>query len=61
MSKRTKLGVILLVISIVLLICLGVAMGFYKQILLTGFDPLALFVFIGFICFGGLTKGCSLL
>ena len=55
--KKIILGVILLVISIISLICLGVAIGFYNQIVATGFEPYALFSIIGLISLSGIICG----
>ena len=47
-KAKTIVGILLLVISIIVLIGLGIACGFYQQTIATGFVPDAL-LFIGFM------------
>ena len=61
MKGKKLLGLILLIISIIVLIGLGVAIGFYKQILAIGFDPLTLFLFVGLITFCGIMVSSAFL
>ena len=60
MKYKKLLGVILLIFSIILLLCLGVAIGFYKQIVEMGFEPNALFFFVGLLSFSGIIGGAVL-
>ena len=59
--KKIILGVILLVISSVLLVCLGIAEGFYNQIVATGFIPDALFFVISFFGISGIIVGLGII
>ena len=57
MKGRTLLGLFLLIFSIIIVIGLGIAIGFYKQIVATGFIPDALFFFVGFLAITGIFAG----
>ncbi len=57
MKHKKLLGVILLIFSIILLLGLGVAIGFYNQIVEMGFEPTALFFFVGLLSFSGIICG----
>lgn len=61
MKNKRVLGVILLALSIILFIVLGIAIGFYNQILSTGFNPNALFLFTGLITVGGIIGGIAMI
>ena len=61
MKDKVNLGIVLLIFSVILLIGVSIAWGFYNQIYALGFVPDVLFLIVGTISFCGAFAGCALI